>query len=398
MKQLILIFSLCSTLGYNQEAQEKVEPDQTFELELETEFRYFYDSPQFTAQESQFPSFALRPKYDIAWNNGHKRISAEGFFRLDKDHRRTHFDVREFFYQKVANNWEFSIGLKKVFWGVTESIHLVDIINQTDAVESFDGEEKLGQPMVQFSFITRLGVFDLFYLPYHRKRTFAGQKGRLRFPFIIAPNTIGYENNAEEWHQDFAVRYSHSFNIVDIGISHFYGTGREPYIRFENDGIVQASYPIINQTGIDLQLTHNAFLWKLESIYRSSDTQEFFAFAGGLEFTMANIKNTGIDIGLLGEYLYDERDQFALTTAQNDIFMGSRIAFNDINNTSILIGKISDLENESNIYSFEASRRIGTSWKLEAEGRIFSDISDNELILRNFKNDSFLRIKLIKYF
>ncbi|MDD7885073.1 hypothetical protein [Flavivirga sp. 57AJ16] len=37
---------------------------------------------------------------------------------------------------------------------MTESNHLVDIINQTDAVETFDGEEKLGQPMVQLSWGT----------------------------------------------------------------------------------------------------------------------------------------------------------------------------------------------------------------------------------------------------
>jgi hypothetical protein len=30
-------------------------------------------------------------------------------------------------------------------------LHLVDIINQTDGVESIDGEDKLGQSMMAFS-------------------------------------------------------------------------------------------------------------------------------------------------------------------------------------------------------------------------------------------------------
>ena len=398
MKFKVIILVLCHYLGLPLAAQEKSDVDQTFELELETEYRYFYDRPQYTGQQNHFPSLAIRPKYGVEWENGHKRIAAEGFFRWDKDHRRTHFDIRELYYQKVADNWELSIGLKKVFWGVTESIHLVDIINQTDAVESFDGEQKLGQPMVHFSFNTRLGVFDLFYMPYHRKRIFGGEKARLRFPLIIETKDIAYENDAAAWHQDFALRYSHSFGGVDLGISHFYGTGRAPYFRFGNQGIMQASYPIIHQTGIDLQFTQNAFLWKLESIYRTSASEDFLAFAGGLEYTIANINNTGIDIGLLAEYLFDERDQMALTTAQNDIFLGSRIALNDINDTNFLIGTISDLENKSNIFSFEASRRMAASWKLEIEGRFFNRISDSELILSNFKNDSFLKIKLIKYF
>ena len=41
------------------------------------------------------------------------------------------------------------VGAAKVFWGTAESRHLVDIINQTDAVEDIDEEDKLGQPMVK---------------------------------------------------------------------------------------------------------------------------------------------------------------------------------------------------------------------------------------------------------
>lgn len=296
------------------------------------------------------------------------------------------------------NNWEVSIGLKKVYWGVAESNHLVDVINQTDAVESFDGEQKLGQPMAQFSIYTNnVGTFDIFYLPYHRRRTFPGVKARLRFPLVIDKDDLGYESDAQEWHQDFAFRWKHYFGSVDIGLSHFYGTGREPLFVFDTFGNINAFYPIIHQTGLDLQVTHNAFLWKLESIYRHADAQEFFALVAGVEYTFGNIKSSGIDIGVLLEYLYDERDQLALTGLQNDIFFGSRIAFNDVQSTEILVGGIADLKNSSKIFSLEASRRLGASWKLEIEARLFSHIDDRELILSNFREDSFLRLSVFKY-
>ncbi|VAW15671.1 FIG01201466: hypothetical protein, partial [hydrothermal vent metagenome] len=139
------------------------------------------------------------------------------------------------------------------------------------------------------------------------------------------------------------------------------------------------------------------FLWKLESIYRSSKSQDFLALVAGLEFTISNIKNSGIDIGLIGEYLYDERDELALNALQNDVFFGSRIAFNDVQSTEILLGGITDLNNNSKIFSIEASRRLGESLKLEIEGRLFSNINAKEIILSNFKNDSFFRISLFKY-
>jgi len=369
-----------------------------FELELEAEYRYFYNSPSFEKQKDQFPSLAIRPKYSLDWNKGYQSITAEGFYRLDVDDERTHWDIRELYYQKVKNNWEFSVGLKKIYWGVTESNHLVDIINQTDAVESFDGEQKLGQPMLHYSLNTDFGAFDFFYLPFHRKRSFAGSKGRFRFPVVINKDAVGYESKAEEWHQDFAFRWSHFIGAFDIGVSHFYGNGREPLFTFDPLGNINAFYPVINQTGIELQVTHNAFLWKLESIYRTAKAQDMFAFVAGLEYTFSNIDGNGLDIGVLGEYLYDDRDALALNALQNDVFFGSRIAFNDTRDTSILIGGMTDLESSSKIFSIEAARRIGNSLKAELEARVFSDIDANELLLANFKNDSFLRFTIIKYF
>lgn len=389
----ILLFS--STLI----AQEKGDIEQEFELEIESEFRYFYDDALFPGQENTYPSIAFRPEYTLEWNEGYESINFKGFLRLDRDDKRTHWDIRELYYQKAKGNWELSLGLKKVYWGVAESNHLVDIINQTDAVESFDGEDKLGQPMAQFTYTTdNFGSFDFFYMPYHRKRTFAGSEGRLRFGTVVDQDDVGYESSAQEWHQDFALRWSHFFGIVDLGLSHFYGTGREPLFVFDNLGNINAFYPIIHQSGLDLQITDDSFLWKLESIYRHADAQDFFALVAGVEYTFGNINGNGLDIGVLSEYLYDERDELALTALQNDVFFGSRIAFNDVQDTSILFGGIVDLEQSSTIFSVEASRRIGQTWKAEIEARIFNNIAPNELILSNFQNDSFLRFTLSKYF
>jgi hypothetical protein len=390
---------LVSVFNVSAQTDKRKNTVQEFELEVEGEYRYFYNDAQFNGQKNHFPALAFTPKYTLEWNKGRESVNFTGFVRFDVDNKRTHWDVRELYYQKAKGKWELNIGLKKVYWGVTESNHLVDIINQTDQVESFDGEEKLGQPMVQFTWSSdRFGNLDFFYLPYHRKRQFSGVKGRLRFPVLLDRNALSYESKAKEWRQDVAVRWSHYIGVFDIGISHFYGNGREPLFTFNQQGDINAFYTVINQTGVDLQITHNAFLWKLETIYRTAKAQDFFAIVAGLEYTFSNIDGNGLDIGFIGEYLYDERDELALTSMQNDLFIGSRIAFNDTKDTSILIGGIMDLEQSSKIFSIEASRRIGNSWKAEIEARIFSSISDEEILLSNFKEDSFVKLSVSKFF
>lgn len=381
------------------QTNEKAKVSHEFELEVEGEYRYFYEDPLFNKQKNHFPSVAFQPEYKVEWNDGYDGINLSLFARVDQDDSRTHFDIRDFYYQKAKGKWELNIGLKKVYWGVAESIHLVDIINQTDQVESFDGEDKLGQPMTQVKWITdNAGIFEFYYLPYHRKRTFAGQEGRLRFGIVIEEDDIGYESNAEEWRQDLAIHWKHYIGILDIGLSHFYGSGREPFFTIDSMGQFNGIYPVINQSGVELQITHHAFLWKVEYIYRSAEQEDFSALVAGLEFTFSNVNGKGLDIGLIGEYLYDERDELAFSSLENDVFFGSRLALNDENDTAILLGTIMDLEKNTSVFALEASRRIAGSLKLELESRIFSSIDDKEFLLTNFKNDSFFRVSLFKYF
>ena len=65
---------------------------------------------------------------------------------------------------------------------MTESVHLVNVINQADVLEEIDGSAKLGQPMANLSWIQDWGVLDFYVMPYFREASFPGVKSRLRPP------------------------------------------------------------------------------------------------------------------------------------------------------------------------------------------------------------------------
>jgi hypothetical protein len=137
------------------------------------EFLGFTENPQFSSQYNSYLSIAAEPEYIHEWNKGNDIFTFTPYAMGDNhDYRRTHTDIREFSWIHATQDWELTTGISKVFWGVTESVHLVDIINQTDLVINEDGEDKLGQPMVNLSLIRDWGVVDLFVLPGFRERTF----------------------------------------------------------------------------------------------------------------------------------------------------------------------------------------------------------------------------------
>ena len=376
---------------------------QGFELSgyLALESRVFPQSPLLKEQYSGGNiSFSAQPELYFEWANGDRSILFVPYVRVDQhDGGRTHFDVRELYWQKVWDSWELSIGLRKLFWGVTESQHLVDIINQTDLVENLDTEDKLGQPMMNMALIRDWGTINLILMPYFRERTFLNNRARLRVPVAIDTGGATYESEAEQKHIDWAVRWFHTLGIFDIGLAHFSGTAREPGLRASRDGrpVLVPFYSTIDQTSLDLQATAGGWLLKLEAANRSGQGDRFFAMVGGFEYTFANIRSTGIDVGVLMEYHYDERGKDALTPFDDDIFVGSRLAFNDVQSTDLLAGVIIDRDTRASFLNVEASRRLGDRYRLEVEMRSFINASERDLFY-GLRQDHYLQLEVLRYF
>ena len=363
--------------------------------------RFFPHPPLDPEQESKDGSIAAQPEYYHEWENG-SSFTFVPFARLDSaDSERTHFDIRELNYLYLADAWELRVGIGKVFWGTTEFVHLVDIINQTDGVESTDGEEKLGQPMVHLSIPRDWGVLDLFVLPYFRERTFPGRNGRPRLAAVVDTDNARYESSDAEHHTDFAARYSHTIGDWDFGIYNFNGTGREPTLIPSLDSAGRPAlipfYEQINQTGLDLQLVAGQWLWKLEAIYRTGQSEDFFAGTGGFEYTLVGIAETSMDLGVIVEGAYDERGSRATTYFENDVMFGLRLTLNDAASSELLAGFSRDFEGSSSALSLEASRRFGDNWLLSLEVRTFLDLPEDDLFY-SLRDDGFIQLELAYYF
>ena len=333
------------------------------------------------------------------WNDDQDSVLFKPYFRIDQyDNERSHFDIRELLWLHTQDDWELRTGITKVFWGVTEFNHLVDIINQDDLVDDIRSQEKLGQPMINLTLLKDWGTIDLFILPGFRERTFPGEKGRLRSPIPFANHHARYESSAQDKHVDFAVRWSHSIGDYDIGLYYFKGTNRDPRFipELKGDGTLQLMpyYDQIDQVGLDIQLTLESWLWKLEAIQRHEQIDDFAAVSGGFEYTFYSVFDSAIDWGMIMEYSWDERGTPIITQFQDDIMIGGRLAFNDVQNTEFLAAWIHDLD-DNDLYSvqIEASRRLGDDWKLSFDMRLFSSHKFSSI-----SDDDHFQITLERYF
>ena len=157
-------------------------------------------------------------------------------------------------------------------------------------------------------------------------------------------------------------------------------------------------YGLIDQSSIDATFVTGGLLMKLEAIHHNSHDDSYAAAAAGFEYTFVGVSGSAWDAGLLMEYLWDERGKPSQAASfDNDLFVGTRLAGNDIAGTEILAGGIVDLDSQAVFGTVEASRRFGPNWKAVLELRAFSAVPVRDP-LYSFSRDDYLSLEVIRYF
>lgn len=354
------------------------------------------------ASHRSYLSTSFEPEYHHEWDDGHSWFTFETFMRGNQyDSRRSHVDIRELNFGYAGEQWEIVAGISKVFWGMTESQHLVDIVNQTDLVENPDTEDKLGQPMVNVAYVGEVGTLNVFLLPWFRERTFAGPAGRPAGALAVDQDNEIYENSHDRHHFDWAARWFQPLGGWEFALSHFRGTSRNPDFQLTPTGattppVLTPVYKQIQQTGLEIQGVFGAWLLKFEGIRNLGFSEHMYLAANtGFEYTLT--LDSGIEVGAVVEYSWDDRGRDAPTQFQNDVLIGTRLTFNDVQSTQVLAGVIVDLGGAGRSYNIEADRRIGDNWKLSLEARGIFHTSPGDFLYQ-FRRENSVRVNLARYF
>ncbi len=366
--------------------------------EFSLEGRWHTEEAVDPQQHSGGLSLSGLAEYYASWDGGDQQLVFKPFFRTSEYHDgRAHVDIRELYWLMSGDDWELRVGVDKVFWGVTEAYHLVDVINQADLLENPDGEQKLGQPMIKYSHEGEVGVLDAYLLLGFRERAFPNEKGRLRTHPMVDVNNAQYETHKD--YPGFAARWSGSLDDWDLGLAYFHGISREPRFELslaEGVPVLTPHYDVIDQVSLDVQLVDDDWLWKFETLYRSGSANSYAAATGGFEYTFVGIADTDMDLGVLLELIYDDRAELAATPFNRDVFIGLRWVGNDVAGTEVLAGLLYDQQNHSRFLGVEASRRLVNDWKFEFQLRRWLGIALDDPTYA-YRQDDYFEAKLIKY-
>ena len=177
-----------------------------------------------------FPYVSGEAKLTHTSADGRQRLTFEVNGRYDFRNGRGQGDIPEANYYYNAGSWSILAGIHKVFWGVAESEHLVNVINTIQYNGDPFADERLGQPMLNLNFTGDMGTLALYGLLGFREVDFGPAADRLPVGRFVKEDVAQFEDGNAR-HFAFAGRYSNTVNMhkgsLDYAVSYFHGTSRD---------------------------------------------------------------------------------------------------------------------------------------------------------------------------
>ncbi len=372
----------------------------TFKGEIEGRYYNYAKAPLFSEQSDRQGQYSLATTLDYndqINRNTDINVSIFGRYHPEADNA-YQGDVRELKLSYYAAQLEISGGMLMERWGVLEAFSPVDILNPRDRIEDFQGDVKLGIPGGNLSWLLDDGRVDIWLLPYSREERLAEGKDRFRTS-AFAVSDAAFEKGQNTLSS--AMRISQMSASVEFSLSYYNGHARSPYFTPNLDGVgnvitLQSNYARIEQAGFELLWVRGQSLVKLESVYRSTAADDFTGLGIGLEREFPRIGSTRNALTLYGEYYYDGRKSgrsSPLTPFQNDIFLGLRLALNNLSSTEYELRFTHDLDYDSTFWELLAKTRIQRQWFIEVNLYQFVHV-DNDPALKSFAADSRLAVNV----
>ena len=373
--------------------------------EIGFDIREFHKKEAYPNQKNTYSSY-LKSEIYLEISDQLNFIS-EPYYRYDhNDKERSLFNFKENYLIYFKENSEVKLGVAEIFWGVTESKNLVDIINVYDGTDG-DQKAKLGQSMLSYStYSERAGIFDFYYLPFLSKKPQIGESGRLRLSKPIENYNIIYTRGAGDKVPSWAFKWEKNFGLSDFSIQAFRGNSREnstiPLIEGSTLKYF-AGYERISQIGSYMQTISGPYIFKVEAIRRNGQKnannirENYYSYTFGIEYLLNRLFEEVWDLSLFIEYSNDERGNDSTDILQNDIFMAGQFLFNDLNGTEFLLGSTFDLDGGGNTSNLELSSRMTEDIRVSGTYQAYWSTNDKD-VLYNFRRDNYLGFKVIKYF
>lgn len=361
----------------------------TLNVDLAATSRYYFEETATPEIGIDDIAYGARGEVQAAHRFGVIKLDAKIFANWDSaDDNRRYTDIRQV---KVSGRWgniSAAAGIETFFWGVSESINLVNVINQSDIRESLDTKVKQGQTFASLSYRLAAGELAVYFLP-----TFTARDFPLR-PAYGLP--ISEKNTFEDNKEDGGIAARGLFYVDDLefAVGYFSGTRRDPLLIPSQQ--TKQLIPYYIQTDnllFDAVYLTDLLTYKWEFKTGREFEHGFVASNIGIEYPLYVFEDTIQDLVVITEYVFDDRGDRAESHGQNDLFIGTKFEFAE-NAAQIRLLYSYDFDYASQYAELSCQYRLSDYLRIKAKVMGVLSASQDDRRLYALKNEEFAKFSL----
>lgn len=382
-----------------------VKDDLEYKGNIGVETAYFnHDMENKRDNQSAF-RFELDGKYKI--KNNQKIVAKVKAIYDTNDNKRRYFDINDLYFQHDFKNYSFLIGKSTRFWGAMEFYNQSDTFNTKDLLDNpFDYESKVGAWNIAYTRFFDNSEFSIIAKLHEEKQRM--QESRSIYNFLPYSYNEKLDTDSDDVPTIY-LKYSSSIDEHQIDYSVIYQNGYDeqrylvPNLSKDNNisSMQQHAYTVDKFMGFGTMVQGDT-LYKTELAYTSSHDNKVADYAQGsigLEHTLYGVYDK-MDVGIIAEYYKYKSFQNRRHNAKDfgklfddDLALGARLAFNDMDSSEVLVGLDVDRHNKEKVLFVDYDTRIDDKYKLKVSFQHFDAKQDS-----SFSDGNTMRVELGYYF
>lgn len=319
------------------------------------------------------------------------------------------------------------LGFQVFNWTQMDIFQPAELINSVNFDSEVENLEKIGELALTIKTQLSFGFLELIYMPFFLAPNFPSANSRFNVlepgnemgsPIVVKKDGSLVERN--QFHQ-FAAFFSKSLESMDFNLFFIDQVDRRsPEIVFQNSSNeFRPVYFPITTFGMNLIRPQSGWILKFEAARRLVTNPVQPTIFGELKKKSHSFAAVGIEREfLLGEktltaFLEHQRlfgvseetsdvDKQKLSVFQNDVALGLRLGFNDLQGREIRVLVDIDLDRSDQLLgSISYKQRIGESWQLKGGYRYIYAPQESEIAavgLEQFHQDNYGFLELTRFF
>ncbi|MFA0114642.1 hypothetical protein AB4407_13365 [Vibrio sp. 10N.261.46.E11] len=291
----------------------------------------------------------------------------------------------------VGDSYQIDVGYDLVYWGVTEGINVINIVNQRDQIRDYFQKQGLGQSMIAASYFGDMVTVEGYILPRFEELNYGGTQRPWGLGLPVDASQSTYESSKGKKHTDYAARMSGMLDDLEFGFVFFNGTYRKPIYKVDGDIEYLAPHYVLGNTlGLDAQYILDSNIYKLElGYFKPNSYGSYVSTTFGVERALGSSWFGEGESTVYAEYYYDSRQDDRTVAFQNDIFLAYKYTTYNAYDLETTIGGIIDTRYGGVIGTLEVSGKLTSDIKLSFECVYFNSSNPNDALFYSNDFDQF---------